>query len=188
MSKIKNVIREDLKTEHNFTIGRLYNDNFNKISKYVLNNSGNIADAEDLFQDTMIVLIGKIRQEQFQLTASIDTYMYAISKNLWLKKLRDRKTQLPLENMQNIIPQNSMMNVVENEKTYVERLKGYLQKITDHCYGLIRDFFFNQKAIEDIQEEYGYTTRHNAINQKYKCIKQIRKLKEQEEKRIKTVS
>lgn len=88
MSKIKNVIREDLKTENNFAIGRLYKDNFNKISKYVLNNSGNIADAEDLFQETMIVLIGKIRQEQFQLTASIDTYMYVISRNLWLKKLR----------------------------------------------------------------------------------------------------
>lgn len=98
------------------------------------------------------------------------------------------KIHLPLENMQTKVYENSMMNVIENEKTYVERLKGYLQKITDHCYGLIRDFFFNQKAIEDIQEEYGYTTRHNAINQKHKCIKQIRKLKKQEEKRIKTVS
>jgi RNA polymerase sigma factor (sigma-70 family) len=182
MSKTINKITEELKTEDNFVIGKLYEKNFQKISKFVLNNSGNIADAEDLFQDTMIVLIEKIRQEQFQLTASIDTYMYAISKNLWFKKLRDRKNQLSLKNMQTIAPQNSIINIIENEKTYLERLKGYLHKITDHCYGLIKDFFLKENDIEHIQEKYGYTTRHSAVNQKHKCIKQIRKLKEQEEK------
>jgi len=182
MSKTIHKIREELKTENNVVIRKLYENNFNKISKFVLNNSGNIADAEDLFQDAMIVLIGKIRQEQFQLTASIDTYMYAISKNLWFKKLRNRKNQLTLKNIQTSDSQNSIINIIENEKTYLERLKGYLQKITDHCYGLIKDFFFNENDIEHIQEKYGYTTRHNTINQKHKCIKQIRKLKELEEK------
>jgi len=187
MSKSIHEIREALKTENNFVIGKLYKDNFKKISKLVLSNSGSIADAEDLFQDTMVVLIGKIRQEKFQLTASIDTYLYAISKNLWLKKLRDHKIQLSLNNIQTIDSANSVFNITENDKTYSEKLKGYLQKITDHCFGLIKDFFLNENNIEHIQEKYGYTTRHNAINQKHKCIKQIRKLKEKEEKSKKVV-
>jgi RNA polymerase sigma factor (sigma-70 family) len=182
MSKTINEIKRELKTENNLVIRKVYENNFKKIYKFVLNNSGNIADAEDLFQDAMIVFIEKIRQEQFQLTASIDTYIFSISKNLWLKKLRDRKTQLSLKNSQTIDLQNSIINIIENEKTYLERLKGYLQKITDHCYGLIKDFFLKENDIEHIQEKYGYTTRHNAINQKHKCIKQIRRLKEQEEK------
>jgi RNA polymerase sigma factor (sigma-70 family) len=182
MSKSIYEIKEALKTEDNLVIGELYKNNFKKISKFVLSNSGSIADAEDLFQDTMIVLIEKIRHEQFQLTASIDTYMYSISKNLWLKKLRYRKIQMSLKNSRTIDPHNSVINIIENDKTYLERLKGYLQKITDHCYGLIKDFFLKENDIEYIQEKYGYTTRHNAINQKHKCVKQIRRLKEQEEK------
>ncbi|WP_219621031.1 RNA polymerase sigma factor [Psychroflexus sp. MES1-P1E] len=187
MSNTIHKISEDLKTENNFVISRLHKDNFKKISKFVLNNSGSIADAEDLFQDTMFVLIGKIRQEQFQLTASIDAYLYAISKNLWLKKLRDRKRHLYSNSIQTIDLPGSGINIIGNDKTYSERLKEYLQRITAHCYGLLNDFFLKEKDIEQIQEKYGYSTRHNAINQKYKCIKQIRKLKELEEKSKKTV-
>jgi len=43
-------------------------------------------------------------------------------------------------------------------------------------------FFFNNKAIDQIQEDYGYSTRHNAHNQKHKCVEQIRKIKEKEER------
>jgi len=73
-----NDILIDLRTDNNFTFGKLYKDNFYKISKFVQNNNGNEADAEDLFQDAMMVLVEKLRQDQFQLTASIDAYVYAI--------------------------------------------------------------------------------------------------------------
>lgn len=170
----------ELKTENNLVIKKLYENNFYKISKFVEKNSGNMADAEDLFQDSMLVLIEKIRKEQFLLTASIDTYLYAICKNLWFKKLRDRSIQLPIDDFKITNFQNSIDKSTENKKSYLDILRGYLLKITEHCYGLITDFFLKEKTIEEIQEEYGYTTRHSAQNQKYKCIKQIRKLKELE--------
>lgn len=172
----------DLKTENNFAFGKLYQDNFQRISKFVQNNSGNEADAEDLFQDAMIVLVEKLRQDNFQLTASIDTYVYAICKNLWFKKLRDKNYELSVDEIQSVIFLNSINNAIDDEKTYLEKLKGYLVKITDHCNRLIHDIFFNEKGIEQIQKDFGYTTRHNAQNQKHKCVEQIRKIKAQEEK------
>jgi RNA polymerase sigma factor (sigma-70 family) len=177
-----NDILIDLRTENNFAIGKLYKDNFYKISKFVLNNSGNEADAEDLFQDAMMVLVEKLRQDQFQLTASIDTYIYAICKNLWFKKLRNRNFELSLDEMQTTDFLYSINNSIENEKTYLEKLRAYLLKITDHCNSLIHDMFFKEKDIVQIQQKYGYTTRHNAQNQKHKCVEQIRKVKEEEEK------
>jgi hypothetical protein len=41
--------------------------------------------------------------------------------------------------------------------------------------------FFKSKSIEDIQLEYGYTSKHNAQNQKHKCLQQVRKVKEVQE-------
>ncbi|MCW5516944.1 RNA polymerase sigma factor [Muriicola sp. Z0-33] len=172
----------DLKSENNFAYEKLYQNNFHTISKFVQNNSGNQADAEDLFQDAMIVLVKKIQQKNFQLTASIDTYIYAICKNIWLKKCRDKNYELSIDEIQTFDFFNSVNNSIEYEKTYLERLKGYLLKITEHCNRLIQDFFLKGKTIEQIQKEFGYTTRHNAQNQKYKCMEQIKKMKEKEEK------
>ena len=176
-----NNILIDLKTENNFAFGKLYQDNFGKISNFVQNNSGNQADAEDLFQDAMMVLVEKLRQDNFQLTASIDTYVYAICKNLWFKKLRGKNVALSVDEMQSYEFLTSINDSIENEKTYLEKLKGYVLKMTDHCNKLINDIFFKEKAIEQIQKDYGYSTRHNAQNQKHKCVEQIRKVKEKED-------
>ncbi|WP_310992737.1 RNA polymerase sigma factor [Aequorivita marina] len=171
----------DLKTENNFAFGKLYKDNFGKISNFVQNNSGNKTDAEDLFQDAMMVLVEKLRQDHFQLTASINTYVYAICKNLWFKKLRDTNFELSVDQLQSFDFLTSINHSIEDEKTYLEKLKGYLLKITDHCNRLIHDIFFKEKAIDQIQKDYGYTTRHNAQNQKHKCVEQIRKIKKADE-------
>lgn len=176
-----NTILTDLKTDNNFAFGKLYQDNFVKITKFVKNNSGNQSDAEDLFQDAMMVLVEKLRQDDFQLTASIDTYVYAICKNLWFKKLRNKNFELSVEELQSFDFLNSINEAIEDEKTYLEKLKGYLLNITEHCNRLIQDIFFKEKAIEQIQKDYGYSTRHNAQNQKHKCVEQIRKIKEKEE-------
>lgn len=172
----------DLKNENSFAFGKLYQDNFTKISKFVQNNSGNQADAEDIFQEAMMVLVEKLRQDNFQLTATIDTYVYAISKNLWFKKLRDKKHELSVDEVQSSDFLNSINDSIEEEKSYSEKLKGYLLKISDHCNRLIHDIFFKDKAIEQIQKNYGYSSKHNAQNQKHKCVEQIRKVKEEENK------
>lgn len=176
-----NNIIVDLKTENNFAFGKLYKDNFGKISNFVRNNSGNKADAQDLFQEAMMVLVEKLRQDNFQLTASIDTYVYAICKNLWFKKLRDKNYELSVDELQSFDFLTSINDSIEAEKTYLEILKGYLLKITDHCNRLIHDIFFKEKTIDQIQKDYGYLTRHNAQNQKHKCVEQIRKVKEEDE-------
>ena len=47
----------DLKGESNYAFGELYKNYFRSIDYFVTNNSGSTSDAEDIFQDTMLVLI-----------------------------------------------------------------------------------------------------------------------------------
>ena len=178
----------DLKTENAFAFGKLYQDNFHKILTFIRNNSGNQADAEDVFQEAMLVLVEKLRQDHFQLTASINTYVYAICKNIWFKKLRNKSRELSIAEIQSYAFQHSINEAIENEKTYLEKLKGYLLKITTHCNRLIHDIFFKEKSIDQIQQDYGYSSRHNTQNQKHKCVEQLRKVKDKEEGKSKKVS
>ncbi len=172
----------DLKGENNYSFGELYKNYFGMVNRFVNNNNGTTPDAEDLFQDTMLVLVEKLRHDDFYLTASIKTYIMAISKNLWLKKLRTAYRETEFTDAQNNQFYEEITHAIEEEKSYWDKLENYISKITDHCNRLIHDMFFKNKPIEQIQKDYGYTTKHNAINQKHKCVEQIRKVKEQEEK------
>ena len=174
----------DLKGESNYAFGQLYKEYFGMVQHFVTNNNGRKDDADDIFQDTMMVLVEKLRQDNFQLTASLKTYIMAISKNLWLKRLRTayRETEFTDEHDNQFFEDINL--AIEKEKTYADKLQTYLHKITKHCQGLIHDMFFKEKAIEQIQKEYGYSTKHNAQNQKHKCVSQIKKVKELEEKEV----
>lgn len=173
-------ILEDLKTENNHAFGNLYKNHFAAVQRFVLRNSGSADDAEDLFQDTMIVLTQKLRLDNFILSSSVKTYIMAIAKNLWFKKLRDTKQETRLTPLLEETFYEELNLFIEQERTYTDKLYHYFHKITAHCKGLIHDMFFKNKSIEQIQEKYKYSSIHNAQNQKHKCVEQIRRVKEQE--------
>ncbi len=177
-------ILKDLKSENNKAFGEMYKKYFGMVSYYVVNNNGRLDDAEDIFQDTMMVLLEKLRQDNFVLTATLKTYIMAIAKNLWLKRLRTTYAKLQFTDLCDIGFLAQISQTIEQDSTYWEKLQIYLTKITSHCKGLIHDMFFKEKTIAQIQEEYGYSAKHNAQNQKYKCMEQIRKAKEQDKESI----
>jgi RNA polymerase sigma factor (sigma-70 family) len=176
-------IINDLKGESNQAFGQLYKEYFGMVNRFVTNNNGSADDAEDIFQDTMLVLVEKLRKDNFELTASIKTYVMAISKNIWLNKLRVTYKETEFTELHNNKFFEDINDAIDQEKSYWDKLQNYMHRITTHCKGLIHDMFFKEKTIEQIQKQYGYSTIHNAQNQKHKCIEQIRKLKEADEKK-----
>lgn len=173
----------DLKGENNQAFATLYKNHFGLVKRFIINNNGTNHDAEDIFQDTMIVLVTKVRQDDFVLEATVKTYIMAITKNLWLKKLRKASRDTEFTDIYDNKFHEEISMAIEAEKTYWDKLQHYLHKITAHCKGLIHDMFFKNKTIEQIQKDYGYSTKHNAQNQKHKCVEQIRRVKEQESKK-----
>lgn len=129
-------------------------------------------------------MIEKLRADNFELTASLKTYIVAISKNLWFKKLRYnsyyRQTEFSAELSEKF--NSEITSSINEEKSYWEKLQTYLAKVSSHCNRLLQSMFFKNKNIEEIQKEYGYSSRHNAQNQKHKCIQQVRKVKEAHQK------
>lgn len=178
----RNHIIFEKKGRNNEAFTKMYKYHYGAIQRFVTRNSGTNMDAEDLFQDTLIVLVAKLETDEFQLTASPRTYVTAIAKNLWLKKLRNPYHKFDwiddlTDNLMDEINQE-----IEVEKTYWDKLQIYMSKISSHCNRLLQEIYFHNKSIDRIQQEYGYSSKHNVINQKYKCIEQIRKVKQQAEK------
>ncbi|WP_037576426.1 RNA polymerase sigma factor [Sporocytophaga myxococcoides] len=174
-----NNIVEELKSEDSEAYERLYKYYFPTILSFIKRNKGNEADAEDIFQEAVLVLLQKIRQPNFILTSGLKTYLFAIAKNLWLKQLRDKKV-ISSNNIE------SWQNDVElpheaSEKSLDQKLSEWLKRITENCQKILIAIFFYKEPMDNLIKKMGWKNKHTGANQQYKCIQQLKKQKAIEE-------
>jgi len=153
----------------------LYQLYYPDLASCVIRNSGNREDAEDVFQEILLVLLHKIREEHFQLNAELKTFLYSINKNQWLKKLRSRHTNLPLVDIEHFDIATEVTIDVQQPQQSKSWLQRLFENITGHCMVLITRIFLKQHEPAVLINELGYKNNHSFQNQKYKCINQLRK-------------
>ena len=76
-----------LKSKDNKAYEIIYKFYYPSVKNFITKNSGCEEDAQDIFQETILVLLEKVPKKDFNLTSSLKTYIFAISSNLWLKRL-----------------------------------------------------------------------------------------------------
>ena len=85
-----------LRKRDNRILQNIYKNSFNPVKQLIINNAGSDSDAEDIFQEALIIVFKKLKEEpDFELTSTFNTYLYSISRLLWLKHLRQiRKIEI----------------------------------------------------------------------------------------------
>lgn len=161
-----------------FVIKRLYKDNFPAVSRMVTRNSGDIEDARDVYQEAFMVFYENVKMPGFELNASIGTYLYSISRNIWLKKLRtiSRSGEVRIEAEEEITDVEEEISASAERDQWVDALEGAMGKLGEPCKSILEDFFFHKLSMEEIAEKMNYTNAANAKNQKYKCFNRLKKL------------
>ena len=66
---------EGLAIQDKNAIESIYKSNFTMIQNLIINNKGTLNDAEDIFQEAMIVLYQKSIDKEFQLNCQLKTYL-----------------------------------------------------------------------------------------------------------------
>ena len=169
---------DQLKDEQNTSFELLYRLYYPTIAAHVTRNSGNTADAEDIFQETIIVLLQQVRRADFVLTSSLKTYLVAIARSLWLNRLRAAKNA-PLYGLDTYAgPGENAGFDQEPEPDQTEKLTQWLTKITRHCQQLLNAIFFQHQSMSSLMQKMGWKNKHTAANQQYKCIQQVKKQKD----------
>jgi DNA-directed RNA polymerase specialized sigma24 family protein len=85
---------DGLKQGRTESLKKIYQSYYPVISSLVLRNNGSEFEAKDIFQESVILLYEKLQQPEFRLTCSIKTFIYAVSKRLWLKKWNEQKVKI----------------------------------------------------------------------------------------------
>lgn len=158
-------------------IETIYRQNFSLIQAFVVKNNGYPEDARDIFQEAMIILYGKSKQESFRLTCQIKTYIYSICRRLWLKRLQQLQRFNPgVELKEEIVAVEEELEVHEKKNADFELMEGAMNKVGEPCKSLLDAFYLQKKSMPEIAVSFGYTNADNAKTQKYKCLLRLKKL------------
>ncbi|MBP6977138.1 MAG: sigma-70 family RNA polymerase sigma factor [Bacteroidales bacterium] len=100
----------------------IYREYLPSVIHMVKSNHGAPIDAEDLFQDALVVAFEKIQAPDFALSCTFKTYLYSICRNLWMHRLEKmNKEFIPYEMME-----NTLSGYNEQDKLFLEEEKDKL--------------------------------------------------------------
>jgi RNA polymerase sigma factor (sigma-70 family) len=155
----------------------IYRDNYGMVQALIINNNGSIDDARDVFQEAMIVLYEKARSGTFELHCQIRTYMYSVSRRLWLKKLQQTKRFTS-----DFGDPDSVVPVEDDLEDHLKRdlefgmMERAILGLGEPCKSLLEAFYIEKKNMQEIALNFGYTNAENAKTQKYKCLMRLKKI------------
>lgn len=153
---------------------------FPMIHKMIRNSGGNTQDAEDVFQEALIILCRKIKETDFRLTAKLSTYLYSVCRFLWRDELKKRKHFIPHDFETGFMEQEERgLGIVIEKENQAKMAEKVLNALGDRCRELLLLFYDAGMKLKDIASRMGYSSENAAKNQKYKCLEGAKnKLKE----------
>jgi RNA polymerase sigma factor (sigma-70 family) len=156
----------------------LYITQFDITTRYVNQNSGNDEDAQDIFQELVLVFIELVKKNKFRGESSVSTFLYALTRNIWLNELKKRnRAKLRDEKFDKQQPGTDMdvsHFIMHREmKTVLMRM---VDNLGEPCKKILLAFYFDNLAMKDILLATAYDNEQVVRNKKYKCLKQLEEL------------
>ncbi|HMC86778.1 MAG TPA: sigma-70 family RNA polymerase sigma factor [Chitinophagaceae bacterium] len=155
----------------------IYKDNYNMVQALIINNNGSSDDARDIFQEAMIVLYEKAKSGTFELNCLLKTYIYSVSRRLWLKRLYQlQKYGGQIENMVETVAVEEEIEAHQQRNTAFQAMEKSMNNLGEPCKSLLEAYYLQKRNMTEIAGSFGYTNADNAKNQKYKCLVRLKKL------------
>lgn len=167
----------DIRNKNEHALRQVYKTHYPMILNMVVTNNGTEPEAKDVYQEAIIAFYERLQQADFLLTCKIKTYLYAVCRRIWLKRLYEkRKAPVRLDEAETFSNIDDEMNHIEESDQQFEQMKKSLSALGEPCATIIQDFYVANLSMDEIRDKFGYTNSDNAKNQKYKCMQRLKKL------------
>jgi RNA polymerase sigma factor (sigma-70 family) len=138
---------------------------------------------KDIYQDAVIVLIEKIRENKLILeNTSIQTYLNSICRNQVLIRLNNKykPAEMSEDWEYNYSDQytewfDEQADIKTNRLNIIMEELEVMKEKGQICYELLRKAFYENKSMEEIARLLNYTNADNAKNQSYRCRERLKK-------------
>jgi RNA polymerase sigma factor (sigma-70 family) len=149
----------------------IFKNFYSNINFFIKKNNGDDDDANDIFQEAIIIIYRKLKANDLVLDCTFETYLYSVSRFLWLKQLEKRKVEKE--------------NIKDNHEFNDEIYDDSLEKIADlneryrlyqkHFANLGKDcqkilqLYFDKVPLKNIAQIMGFKSEKYAKKRKFYC-------------------
>jgi RNA polymerase sigma factor (sigma-70 family) len=168
---LKGILRND-----SLVLQFIYKEYYYSISSFVRKNQGDEHDANDIFQEAVIVIYRKLKENSLVLeNQKFPNYLYAISRILWLKQLEKRRIEK--QKISDTIPfrddvaDSGLNELIEKNERYGLYQKHF-KDLGPDCQKILQ-MFFEKVSLKIIAQRMGFKSEIYAKKRKYKCKEQL---------------
>jgi RNA polymerase sigma factor (sigma-70 family) len=134
---------------------------------------GSEQDAKDVFQDSIIIIYRKIKEDNFKLTSSFKSYIYSVCRYIWIKQLSKQKENIENQNIYLEYEDISDITIDEYKKNEQYKLyQKHFKRLEKDCQKLLK-LFLKKVPLNDIAEKLGIGSQQFIKRKKYKCKEQL---------------
>lgn len=147
----------------------LYDNDFDSLNKLIIKEGGTRKDTEDAFHDGLMVLFFKLQKGNLQLTSSVHTYLLAIARNFWKRKLeKEAGRYVSLnEDIGNVVEEPGF----DEDYRYLERRKLYQKHLADmpsDCQRLI-NYIIKGLSLQEITNKMPFNSIEFTKTKRFRC-------------------
>ena len=147
-----------------------------KINALILKSGGSAELAQEIFNDSLLLLIEKLEDPNFILTSKLTSYLYGIARFLCLNQLKKEQKSIELEWSETLILNATDIGYEEEKEQQLKLLDKLLNTISEQCQKLFKLFYFEKLSMKAIADMLQYSSVNSAKTQKYKCLERANKL------------
>src|SRR5882762_8659268 len=140
---------EELRKKNTTALKQLYKTHYPMVLNLVLTNNGSEQEAKDVYQEAIIHFYERLQQAEFVLVCKIKTYLYAVSKRLWLKRLAEQKKQIRMEAEDSFAGIDQEIFDLEGKEKNFEAMDKALRTLGEPCRTIVEDYYLRNLTMDE---------------------------------------
>lgn len=149
----------------------IYKNYYSNVNLFIKKNKGDDDDANDVFQESIIIIYRKLKTNELVLDCAFETYLYSICRFLWLKIMKKRRIEK--ENIKDNHEFNDEIydDSLENIADVNDRYRLYQKHFADlgkDCQKILQ-LHFDKVPLKNIAQIMGFKGEKYAKKRKFHC-------------------
>lgn len=152
----------------------LFRQSRRAVTALITRNSGTERDAEEVLQESVVILWERVRQGRYRHAARLETFLYATARNIWLRRLARARREIPLDLDvdESVADDPSPLDrLIESEES--EMISNALSMLGEPCRTLLILYYWEEASMEEIAARLGLANPETAKSKKYQCKKAL---------------
>jgi len=166
-------ILDGLRSRDTNVLDFIYKSFFQQIKSFINRNSGTDEDAQDIYQDAILVIYQKIKNDNLTLNCSFITYLYSVCRLLWLKQLEIRKKSLEyMEDSGKIVELDDDILKLYNSNERYLIYQDHFKKLSQSCQKIL-ELYIARIQLKEIANILGYKSDQYVKKRKHQCKEKL---------------